>query len=153
MLNKIIANILPYMPKKLIWVFSKRYIAGETIEDGLLASKLLNEKGIEVTIDILGEFIHSIDEAEKNKNEYLEVIERFTNEQVVGNFSLKPTSFGLLLPQKKIRLFVSTWRIRNVSISRSSCLEIYAKNFLKMLGWLYRPICAGQKAIWKHSTI
>ena len=100
MLNKIIANILPYMPKKLIWVFSKRYIAGETIEDGLLASKLLNEKGIEVTIDILGEFIHSIDEAEKNKNEYLEVIERFTNEQVVGNFSLKPTSFGLLIDKE-----------------------------------------------------
>ena len=59
MLNKLIANMLPYMPKKLIWVFSKRYIAGETIEDGLLASKLLNEKGIEVTVDILGEFINS----------------------------------------------------------------------------------------------
>ncbi|WP_167606061.1 proline dehydrogenase family protein [Maribellus sediminis] len=100
MLNKIIANILPYMPKKLIWVFSKRYIAGETIEDGLLASKLLNEKGIEVTIDILGEFIRSIDEAEQNKNEYLEVIERFTNENVVGNFSLKPTSFGLLIDKE-----------------------------------------------------
>lgn len=100
MLNKIIANILPYMPKKLIWVFSKRYIAGETIEDGLLASKLLNEKGIEVTIDILGEFIRSIDEAEQNKNEYLEVIERFTNENVVGNFSVKPTSFGLLIDKE-----------------------------------------------------
>lgn len=97
MLNKIIANILPYMPKKLIWVFSKRYIAGETLEDGLLASKLLNDKGIEVTIDILGEFITSIDEAEKNKNEYLEVIERFTSEKIKGNFSLKPTSFGLLI--------------------------------------------------------
>ena len=35
MFNKMIANILPYMPKKLIWVFSKRYIAGETIEDGI----------------------------------------------------------------------------------------------------------------------
>jgi proline dehydrogenase len=44
MLNKLIANILPHMPKKLVWVFSKRYIAGETIDEGLLASKLLNEK-------------------------------------------------------------------------------------------------------------
>ena len=97
MLNKIIANIIPYMPKKLIWVFSKRYIAGETLEDGLLASKLLNEKGIEVTVDILGEFIHSLDEAEKNKNEYIEVIERYTSEGVKGNFSVKPTMFGLLI--------------------------------------------------------
>ena len=85
------------MPKKLVWVFSKRYIAGETIEEGLLASKLLNEKGIEVTIDLLGEFIHTIDEAEENKNHYLEIIERFTQDKIKGNFSLKPTMFGLLI--------------------------------------------------------
>ncbi|WP_319481670.1 proline dehydrogenase family protein [uncultured Draconibacterium sp.] len=97
MLNKLIANILPYMPKKLVWVFSKRYIAGESMEEGLLASKLLNEKGIEVTVDILGEFITTLDEAEKNRDEYLEVIERFTSENVKGNFSIKPTMFGLLI--------------------------------------------------------
>lgn len=97
MLNKIIANVIPYMPKKLIWVFSKRYIAGETLEDGLLASKLLNEKGIEVTVDILGEFIRSIDEAQQNKKEYIEVIERFTAENITGSFSVKPSSFGLLI--------------------------------------------------------
>jgi len=99
MLNKIIANILPHMPQKLIWVFSKRYIAGETLEDGLLASRLLNEKGIEVTVDILGEFIHSLDEAQRNKNEYIEVIERFTAENIQGSFSVKPSSFGLLIDQ------------------------------------------------------
>ncbi len=100
MLNKLIANILPYMPKKLIWVFSKRYIAGETMEEGLLASKLLNEKNIEVTIDILGEFINTLDEARENKNQYMEVIERFTSEKVKGNFSVKPTMFGLLIDKE-----------------------------------------------------
>jgi len=97
MLNKLIANILPHMPKKLVWVFSKRYIAGETIEEGLLASKLLNEKRIEVTVDLLGEFIKSLDEAKENRNLYFEIIRRFTDEKVVGNFSLKPTMFGLLI--------------------------------------------------------
>ena len=97
MLNKLIANILPHMPKKLVWVFSKRYIAGETIEEGLLASKLLNEKNIEVTIDLLGEFIKTLDEAKENRNQYFEIINRFTSENVTGNFSLKPTMFGLLI--------------------------------------------------------
>ena len=77
--------MLPYMPKKLIWVFSKRYIAGETIEEGLLASKFLNEKNIEVTIDLLGEFIETLEAAEEN---------------VVGNFTLKPTMFGLLIDKE-----------------------------------------------------
>ena len=97
MLNKLIANMLPYMPKKLVWVFSKRYIAGETIEEGLLASKLLNEQNIEVTIDLLGEFIESLEEAEENRNQYLTIIERFTSEGVKGNFSIKPSMFGLLI--------------------------------------------------------
>ncbi len=100
MLNKLIANILPHMPKRLVWVFSKRYIAGETIEEGILASKLLNENGIETTIDLLGEFIETIDEAEENKNQYLEIIERFTTEKIRGNFSLKPTMFGLLIDKE-----------------------------------------------------
>lgn len=100
MLNKLIANMIPFMPKKLVWVFSKRYIAGETMEEGLLASKLLNEKGIEVTIDILGEFITTLDEAERNRDEYFEVIDRFTAENVKGNFSVKPTMFGLLIDKE-----------------------------------------------------
>ncbi|WP_340115099.1 proline dehydrogenase family protein [Maribellus mangrovi] len=140
MLNKLIANILPYMPKKLIWVFSKRYIAGETIEDGLLASKLLNEKGIEVTIDILGEFIHSIDEAEKNKNEYLEVIERFTDENVKGNFSLKPTSFGLLIDQEVcynylrevVELVASKNSFLRIDMEDSQCVDMEIDMFRKL---------------------
>ncbi|QGY45286.1 proline dehydrogenase [Maribellus comscasis] len=97
MLNKLIANILPYMPKKLVWVFSKRYIAGETIEEGLLASKLLNAKNIEVTVDLLGEFIETLEEAEQNKDYYIKIIDEFTSEGIKGSFSLKPTMFGLLI--------------------------------------------------------
>lgn len=97
MLNKILANALPYIPKKLIWIFSKRYIAGETIEDGLNVCRELNRQGIEVTVDLLGEFISTIEQAEENKNQYFEIIDRFTAEGISGNFSLKPTMFGLLI--------------------------------------------------------
>jgi len=97
MLNRIIASCLPFMPKKLIWIFSKRYIAGETIEEGLAACRELNKQQIEVTVDLLGEFITTIEQAEQNKNKYFEIIERFTAEGIKGNFSLKPSMFGLLI--------------------------------------------------------
>jgi proline dehydrogenase len=97
MLNKLIANMLPYMPKKLIWIFSKRYIAGETIEDALRVSRELNKQNVEVTIDLLGEFITNITQAEENKKKYIDIIERFTSEGIIGNFSVKPTMFGLLI--------------------------------------------------------
>lgn len=140
MLNKLIANVLPYMPKKLVWVFSKRYIAGETIEEGLLASKLLNHKNMEVTIDLLGEFITCLDEAEENKIKYFEIIKRFTSEGVRGNFSLKPTMFGLLIDKdvcyKYIREIVSLAAEKNsfvrVDMEDSQCVDLELELFRKL---------------------
>lgn len=100
MFNKFIAAILPYFPKKFIWIFSRPYISGETIEDAMRVSKDLNNKNIKITLDVLGEFIKSLDEAEANKNEYLHLIEVANQNRIDGNFSLKPTSFGLLLDNK-----------------------------------------------------
>jgi proline dehydrogenase len=140
MLNKLIVNILPYMPKKLIWVFSKRYIAGETIEEGLLASKLLNQQNIEVTVDLLGEFIETLVEAEANKKMYLEIIERFTEEMVNGNFSLKPTMFGLLINKEVcysyileiVKLAASYNKFVRIDMEDSRCVDSEIELFRKL---------------------
>lgn len=100
MFNKFIAAILPYFPKKFIWIFSKSYISGETIEDAMRVSKELNSENIKVTLDVLGEFIKSLDEAESNKKEYLNLIDVTYKNGINGNFSLKPTSFGLLIDKE-----------------------------------------------------
>ena len=99
-INALIANILPYFPPRLVWLFSSRYIAGETIDDGIRVSKALNDSGSEVTVDLLGEFIKTPEEAGENKKRYLEIIDRFTEEGIRGNFSLKPTMFGLLIDKE-----------------------------------------------------
>ena len=115
MLNKIVAETLPYFPKKFIWLFSKRYVAGEDIDDGLNTSRELNDRRIWVTVDLLGEFIHTLKEAETNKNEYLKIIDRFTTEKIKGNFSIKPSSFGLVIDEEK-----SYQYIREVVMSAAS---------------------------------
>jgi len=88
---------LPYFPKKFIWIFSKSYISGETIEDAMRVSKDFNNKNIKVSLDVLGEFIKTLDEAEENKKDYLNLIDFSFKNGIDGNFSLKPTSFGLLI--------------------------------------------------------
>ena len=100
MFNKFIASILPYFPKKFIWIFSRAYISGVTIADAMRVSKELNAQGIRVTLDVLGEFIKSLDEAEANKQEYLDLIEETQKNGINGNYSLKPTSFGLLIDKE-----------------------------------------------------
>lgn len=100
MLNKFIAAVLPYFPKKFIWIFSRSYISGETIDDAIRVSKDLNSKNIKVTLDVLGEFIRNLDEAETNKQEYLHLIDVTQKTGIDGNYSLKPTSFGLLIDKE-----------------------------------------------------
>lgn len=100
MFNKMIAAILPYMPQKFVWIFSKRYVAGKTLDDAIKASKELNSENIVTTLDVLGEFIKNLDEAESNKKEYLHVIETAQKNNIQGNYSLKPTMFGLLIDQE-----------------------------------------------------
>lgn len=100
MFNKLIASMLPYFPKKFIWLFSKRYIAGKTIGDAVKESRKLNKEGIMVTADLLGEFITKLEQADANTEEYMEIIETFEKENIDGNYSLKPTMFGLLLDEE-----------------------------------------------------
>jgi proline dehydrogenase len=99
-LNKIIAAVLPYMPKNFVWLFSNRYIAGRTLDDAIAVSKKLNKEGYMVTIDLLGEFITNLDEAGKNRDQYLEIIEVAQKNKIDGNYSVKPTMFGLLLDEE-----------------------------------------------------
>ncbi len=106
MINKLVASLLPHMPKKFVWLFSKKYIAGQTMESMINVSKSLNEKGIMVTIDLLGEFINDIKEAKDNKDYYLRILEAIEEHNIDGNVSVKPTFFGLLIDEEKCYTYI-----------------------------------------------
>ena len=146
MFNTIITWMIPFMPKKLVWVFSKKYIAGETIDDAIKISRELNAGGIKVTIDLLGEFITNLQQAAENKDAYLAIIDRVQKENIDGNYSLKPTSFGLLLDKeicfKHIREIVakaaSFGNFVRVDMEDSPCTDLELELFQIMSGWLFR---------------
>ena len=100
MFNKLIASILPYLPENLIWIFSRSYISGKSVEDAMRVSKEFDSQNILVTLDVLGEFIKDLSEAEINKQKYLELIDITYKNGIKGNFSAKPTSFGLLIDKE-----------------------------------------------------
>lgn len=100
MINRLIVAVLSYLPKRLIWIFSKKYISGENLSDALRESEKLNSEGCTVTVDILGEHISKLAEAEAYKVQYMNVIEQFSSGKIKGNFSLKPSMFGLLLDKE-----------------------------------------------------
>ncbi len=95
-----IVSVLPYFPKWFVEIFSKRYIAGVDLEDAINVSSNLNNEGMEVSLDLLGEFQTRKEKLEFYKAEYLKTIESSYKASLETTFSLKPTMFGLLIDKK-----------------------------------------------------
>ena len=95
LINKIIVAVVKLMPRSVIWIFSKRYIAGEKLEDAINLVKALNGKGIFATIDVLGEAIKNRDEASEDKKKCMEVLDAIKKNNLMSNLSIKPTQLGL----------------------------------------------------------
>jgi proline dehydrogenase len=87
------------MPRSLLWIFSKRYIAGETLDDAVRLVKSLNQKGIYATIDVLGEAIKNKNEAIEAKKKGMEVLETIEKNKLMANLSVKPTQLGLSIDE------------------------------------------------------
>lgn len=70
-------------------------VAGTTIEETITSIQELNAQNIACTIDNLGEFVSSEDEATKAKEQILSVIEAIHENGLNAHISLKPSHLGL----------------------------------------------------------
>lgn len=96
-INKIIVSFVKILPKAVVYLFAKKYIAGEKLEDAVRVVKELNAKGIVATIDVLGEAVTSKAESEQAKIECLQVLDTINQNKLNSNLSLKPTQLGLVI--------------------------------------------------------
>jgi proline dehydrogenase len=87
------------MPKSVVGFFSKRYIAGEIIDDAIRVTRELNKQGIYATIDVLGEAVKNREEAVDSKNKALEVLDTIIKFNLKANLSIKPTQMGMAIDE------------------------------------------------------
>lgn len=99
-LNNLIVRIVQLMPKPVVGFFSKKYIAGETLQEAVDFVKKLNSKGIYATLDVLGESVANKEESIKCKEEALEVLETIEKNKLMANLSIKPTQMGLAIDEQ-----------------------------------------------------
>jgi len=74
---------------------TRRFIAGENIDDAIAAILELNHAGVTATFDHLGESTTSRQQAETDVREYLRVLDRIEATGVNSNVSVKLTQLGL----------------------------------------------------------
>ena len=101
MLSKLIVAMTLRMPRWFVRWVSRRYVAGATLDDAVRVMKRLESEGACFTIDVLGEEISSLDEAQYFLDEYVRVMHAIVEQNLDANLSIKPTAFGLLIDKEK----------------------------------------------------
>ncbi|HZB24179.1 MAG TPA: proline dehydrogenase family protein [Gaiellaceae bacterium] len=97
LLDRAIVRLLPAVPRPVVRRISRRYIAGERLEDALRVVAELNAQRKTATIDVLGEEITEANEARAIAAAYHDVFEALDEGGLDSNVSVKPTALGLKL--------------------------------------------------------
>jgi proline dehydrogenase len=75
--------------------FARRFIVGETLDEAVAGTRALQAAGMLITLDQLGESVHTAAEADAATRVYLDVIERIAQSGIERNISVKLTQLGL----------------------------------------------------------
>jgi proline dehydrogenase len=75
--------------------FASRFVAGESIEQGVAAARELSRRGITASLDLLGESIAVDSEATAARDQYLRMLDQMAASAVEVNVSVKLTQMGL----------------------------------------------------------
>ena len=79
---------------------SRRFVAGLTVDEAVAASKELNAQGLAVSLDALGENVHTVEEAQLSAGLYVRLLDAIAADGLNANVSLKLTQMGIDLSEK-----------------------------------------------------
>jgi proline dehydrogenase len=82
------------------WRAASRFIAGEKLENAIQVVKKLNEKGINATLDHLGEHTTNAQDAERATLDILTIFDAIASNHVRSNVSIKLTQIGLAVDEE-----------------------------------------------------
>ena len=94
-INSVFITFIKLLPRSLVSIFAKQYVAGEHADDVLKVTKKLNDSGYRVTVDILGEHFSDQNEIENIISEYSLLYKLIEKNKLDANISIKPTHIGL----------------------------------------------------------
>ena len=86
---------------------SSRFVAGTEVEDALRATRAVNQAGMSVSIDNLGENVTNAEEARSSAQLYHQLLDQIAARKLDANISLKLTHMGLDVDEALARELVT----------------------------------------------
>jgi len=103
LINYLIIQIIPFLPKIFVRLVASPYIAGITDDQMLINVKKLNDKGYDVAIDILGEHVTTDRDATQITERYANLYDRIASQGLDANLSIKLSHIGQDLGYELVR--------------------------------------------------
>src|SRR2546430_17339092 len=85
---------MPGITERLLYRVAKRWIAGYNLEDAILDAQHTNEKKMAAIVNRLGEHTPDRKPIEEYVAEYLKLMDRMHEANVIGAISVKPSQPG-----------------------------------------------------------
>ncbi len=108
---------------------SRRFVAGEGLDDAIQVTHELNKRGIQVALDMLGENVADEHEARKSTSNYINAINLIQRTALDANISVKLTALGLdisrELCEENLRTILEHGREQNIFI----CIDMEASDY------------------------
>ena len=102
------------------WRTASRFIAGESLEEAVETVQALNERGVWVTLDHLGEHTSDVTKANQATDDILALLDAIHLNELAAGASLKLTQIGLALSQelcaKNLSLIVARAKELNIFV-------------------------------------
>jgi proline dehydrogenase len=86
---------------------SRRFVAGTTVEEAMVAAQAVNQLGMGVSLDNLGENVTNAEEARQSAQVYQRLLHEIENRKLQANVSVKLTHMGLDVDERLARELVS----------------------------------------------
>ncbi|PLS86873.1 MAG: proline dehydrogenase [Actinobacteria bacterium] len=99
MLDRVIANSVPVIPRPIVRRISRRYMAGESLPEAVATVRGLNGQGCLATLDVLGEFTRDRADAAEKLEQYKRVVDAIVEHDLKSGISVKLTGLGLDLDE------------------------------------------------------
>ena len=113
--------------------FARRFIAGETVEEAIDAARAIEASGLTQTLDLLGESVATMAEADVGDAPYLALIDKIVAAGIGRNISLKLTQLGLTIDRATCvdnlrRILDAAARARLLRAHRHGELAVHARS-------------------------
>lgn len=113
-----------------------RFVAGETMDDALRVTRALNDRGLLVSLDYLGESVTQAEDTRDVVNTYVAALGQIQVHRLQASVSLKPTHLGLNISEElcvnNLREILSAAQARDLPVTIDMESSVYTDRTLRL---------------------